>query len=217
MGPTIPEDGVNSIDEGTQYERIGASLASSFTLQLLGGKRLYHMHGFTCGNTKNNPANELINIDNYYILELKYIDTNVSVYGPDTSFAIDYYNSGFAFTVADEATAISAIGQYSDIMFSIFSTQTVYFAGVGWRFDGTPGNVADVSLFVEDAEMKITDIIVDHEEHPEPTFEFDVSARPPCAVDGSKLEMYYNDDGSDDVSEAHLEACFYYEPPIVNG
>ena len=222
MGETKPEIGVTSIDDGTQYTQIGAALAASYDMPLLGGFRFYHIHNFTAGIDKSVPSNELLNIGHYYIIQLEYVDTDVSVYGPDTSFSIQYYENGFAFTAPDEATAISAPtdpadNTYSDLMFGIFSTQDVYFTSVTWRFDATPNGNSAIHVFLESPSMEITDVVVDHEISPEDTFTTDLSKRPMLLEDGGNLEFYYNDDHSDSVTKVIGEAKFLYEPPKVNG
>ena len=217
MGDTLPDDGVTSIDDGVQYDQIGAAEAASFNIQLEGGKRLYHFEEFYAGVNKVEPLNKLLTPDNYYILELKYIDTDVSVYGPDTSFNVTYYNNGYCFDVPDEATPIIGIGPFSDIMFGIMSAQEVYFIKIGWRFDATPNGNAGLSVFLEDTNMKITDMVVDHEHSPEKEFTFNAESRPFRLEDGGKLEFYYSDDYSDAITKVSGEATFWYEPPVVNG
>ncbi|NOR27590.1 MAG: hypothetical protein GQ540_03565 [Lutibacter sp.] len=217
MGNTLPIDGVTSIDDGTQYTRLGKTLTSSFSLPLVGGKRLYHAHMFNAALDKNVPDNEPLITDNYYLIELYYIDTNVSVYGPDTSFNTQYYNNGYSFTTANEASVINAIGPYSDIMFTIMSTQSVYVIEAGWRFDAEPNGDSDLYVFIENKDMQVTDTVVDHEEHPEQKHSHDVSIRPMIIDNGGKIEFYNNDDASDQVSNIVYFVTFLYEPPIVNG
>jgi len=216
MGTSLPASGTTSINSGTQYTKIGGT-ASSYTLSLLGGKRLYHIREFTCGNEKAIPTNELLNKDHYYIIELKYIDTDIDVFGPNSSFNYNYYNNGYAFTAPNEATAITQIGTYNDIMFTVFSTQDIYITEIEWMFDDVPNGDSDISVFLEDTDMKITDMIVDHEEEPPQESEENVSSRPMFLEDGGKLEFYYSDDFTDGVSQVKTEMFFYYEPPIVNG
>jgi hypothetical protein len=217
MGEAKPVTAVTSIDSGSQYPQIGLAEANSFTLQLQGGVRIYHMEDFYAGVKKIEPDNVPIITGNYYLLELKYLDTDVDVYGPDPSFEIDFYNSGYSFTAPDEASAISAIGQYSNIMFGIMSTQDIFFTEIRWRFDFEPNGDSSIIVFLESVEMKITDIVVDHEDSPEQEFSKDVSTRPMFLEDGGKLEFYYNDDYSDSVSKVNGEVAFLYIPPTVYG
>lgn len=217
MGTSIPVSSINSIDDGTQYSQIGVAEAASYTLSLLGGVRLYHIEEFTCGANKSIPTNELLNIDHYYILELKWIDTDVSIYGVDQSFTIDYYVNGYAFTAPDEATAIADIGEFSDLMFAVLSTQDIFVIKVGWRFDASPNGDSEITVFLEDTAMKIPDVIVDREHSPEQSFVNDLLPRPSFLEDGGKLEYYYNDDYTDAVSVINVEMQFYYIPPTVNG
>jgi hypothetical protein len=217
MGTTIPVSTVTSIDDGTQYTKIGEAETASYTLSLKGGIRLYHIEEFSAGAKKNIPANELLKVDNYYLIELKWVDTDVSVYGPDSTLSIDYYNNGYAFTAPDEATAITAIGTYSNLMFGILSTQDIYIIKASWRFDAAPNGDSEISVFLEDTDMKVTDVIVDREHSPEQSFTADVSIRPQYLEDGGKLEYYYNDDYTDSVSKINVEMQFLYKPPAVHG
>ena len=217
MGTTQPVSGVTSIDSGTPYTKIGVALSASYRLNLEGGKRLYHIEDFMCGQDKSIPTNELININNYYIIELVYVDTDVTVYGPETGFTYDYYASGYAFTTPNEATAITAIGQYSDLMFGIMSAQDIYILTAAWKFNNSPNGNSQIAVFLEDVNMRVTDVIIDHENHPERIFTNDVSIRPMYLPSGGKLEYYYNDDLTDLVSEIHIEYQFLYEELPING
>ena len=60
MGDTLPESGVTSIDDGTQYTKIGLAESASYTLALKGGKRLYHLDDFTAGVDKTIPSTEFL-------------------------------------------------------------------------------------------------------------------------------------------------------------
>lgn len=217
MGADIPVTAVNSIDDGTQYTTLGIAETASIALILQGGKRLYHLDEFTAGMNKSIPTNELLNINNYYILELNWVDTDVSVYGPDTSFTTNYYTNGYAFNAPDEATAITAIGQYSDIMFAILSTQDIYMVSSAWRFNAEPNGDSEISVFVEDNNMIVSDTVVDREHSPEQEFTFDLNLRPMFVEDGAKVEYYYNDDFTDSVSKINAEITYLYVPPVVNG
>jgi len=61
--------------------------------------------------------------------------------------------------------------------------------------------------------MQITDILIDHEEHPVQTGGFkDVSIRPMFLVDGGKIEFYYSDDFTDSVGHLISTFDFLHEP-----
>jgi hypothetical protein len=217
MGSTLPESGVTSIDDGTQYTTINQT-SSSVIVPLIGGKRIYHLHEeFSVGAHKEEPSNQLLTPNNYYILELRYVDTDVSVYGPDTSFEINYYQSGYAFTAATEAAAISAIGTYSDLMFFIQSTQDIYVTQVEWRMDEKPNGDADIFVYMEDTDMNVVGVAVDHEDSPDQQETKDLSKRPVYLEDGGKVEFYYNDDYTDSASYMVAEVGYLFEQPTVNG
>jgi hypothetical protein len=210
MGATIPVDGVTTIASGTPYTQIGAAQTALLSHSLIGGKRLYNIHEFYAGRDVAVPTNELLTIDNYYMVTLNYMDTNVAAYGPNTSYSYNYYNSGFAFTTPNEATAITAIGPYSDLQFLIFSRQDCYVLEAEAKFDNSPGENADISIYMEDPNMKISRVVVPHEEAPERITKEDISARPAFLADGGKIEFYYNDDFSDDVAKVTTEYQFMY-------
>ncbi|MCP4143795.1 MAG: hypothetical protein GY752_00770, partial [bacterium] len=114
MGSTMPADGVTSIDDGTQYEKLGdvgitGLQQASVSVDLVGGKRTYHIDKFVAGTALEIPTNELLNIGNYYAITIHYDDTEVNVYGANTSFNNDYYVNGYAFTAPDESTAITKL------------------------------------------------------------------------------------------------------------
>ena len=142
-----------------------------------------------------------------------HIDTDVSVYGPNTAFATNYYKSGYAWTAPNESTAISAIGEFSDLMFHIFSTQDVYVYEARWRFDVDPGENAAITVYLEDKDMIIRDIVIDLESDPETTDTFQFKETPMFLSDGGKIEWYYSDDFTDSVDELHAHVSYYYEPP----
>lgn len=123
MGTSIPVTSVTSIDDGTQYSELGdrglngGTVDSEITVSLLGGKKTYQLNDFVAGTALEIPSNTILNSGNYYAITIHYVDTDVNIYGPDTSFAYNYYTNGYAFTAPDESTAITAIGDYSDLSF----------------------------------------------------------------------------------------------------
>ncbi len=217
MGTTLPDDGVTSIDDGLQYDQLGAAKSTSFMLSLEGGKRVYHLEDFFAGIDKEFPDNKLIIIDNYYIIEFKYFDTDINVYGPDVSSGNNNYNNGYAFNAINETTALNGIGEFSDLMFAIMSTQPVYFISIGWRFNASPNGLASILVFFRDVTGFVTEVVIDHEDSPEQIFNFDLISRPMFLDDGCKLQFLYNDDFTDDVSRISGEVIFWHEPNIING
>jgi hypothetical protein len=218
MGATLPTTGVTSIDDGTQYDQIGDARSTFFDIPLEGGKRIYHLEEFFAGVDKEFPDNKLITIDNYYIIQLEYVDTDINVYGPDTSLlTVPLYTNGYAFTAPDEATPITQIDPNSDLMFAIMSTQPIYFVGIGWRFDAEPNGNSSILVFLRDPNGFVTEVIIDHEESPEQSFTFNAESRPMFLDDGDKLQFLFNDDPTDQTRTISGEARFWYEPPIING
>jgi hypothetical protein len=222
MGSAIPVSTVTALDDGTQYTELGdrgidsGEVSSTISLQLLGGKRMYSLKTFVAGAAEEIPTNTTLTENNYYAITLNYVDTNVTVYGPDASFETKYYTNGFAFTAPDEATPVTAIGQYSDLMFGIFSCQPVYINTLVKRYDATPGVNATENVFIEDANMTITDIMAsDFIPLQEVIFNFNESKF--YAECGSKFEIYYNDDYTDSVTTGAVLIGYLYEPPTAWG
>ena len=102
-------------------------------------------------------------------------------------------------------------------MFNILSTQDVHLVKASWRFDAAPNGNSEITVFLEDTNMKITDVVVDREHSPEQSFTNDLSLRPQFLEDGGKLEYYFNDDFTDDVTKINVEMQFLYIPPIIHG
>lgn len=218
MGATIPASTVDALDDGTQYEKLGDAgisglQASSLTLKLLGGKRMYHIDGFVAGPALEIPSNELLTMGNYYAITLHYVDTNTSVYGPDPSID-DYYSNGYAFTAPDESTAITATGAGEDLMFLIFSTQDVYIAQFLQFIDAAPNGGSDTSLFIEDLNMAVTDILISGVRGQQTVIQN--LPRPYLMEKGGKFEQYYNDDFTDNVTEISLSMQYYFELKPTN-
>lgn len=221
MGASIPVSATTSIDDGTQVTQLGdigfgVTAVSSITLPLLGGKRLYVIKDFVTGVSLEIPTNTLLTAGNYYVLTLNYVDTDVDVYGPDTSFSTNYYTSGYAFTAPNESTAITAIGSFSDLMFGILSTQDVYLSSFLQILNAAPGDTAQVNIFVEDSNMSIAAIATVGAKAVQ-SVQADLSSRPMLLEKGGKFEMYYNDDFSDSVTEIGLTIGYLFVPPTVNG
>lgn len=221
MGAALPTTGVTSIDDGTQYILLGdlaeVTPAASYTLALVGGVALYHIHEFVAGVALEIPTNEVLNVDNYYIIAMEYVDTEVSVYGPDPTYVTDYYANGYAFTAPDSATAITQIGTYNDCMFGIFSTADIYIQYSTAEADSVPGSRAQYYAFAEDSSMRITDVVITHGTKTPQMNQIDLSNRPMYVQKGGKFEMYFKDDYSDDVSKVWFGMQYYYAPPTVNG
>ena len=222
MGTVLPEAGVDSINDGTQYTQIGDITAttpvSQYNLDLEGGKRLYHVHDFVCGVALEIPTNEILNVDHYYALVLTYVDTDVTVYGPDSSFDdAPYYNNGYAFTAPDNSTAITQIGVNNDLMFSIFSTQDVYIFGSSARANAEPNGNSSFMSSIEGPQMETLDVVHTHGLNPPANGIIDLTNRPIFLPKGGKFNLDYNDDYTDEVTVIEFGMGYLYEPPTING
>jgi len=221
MGDTLPESGVTSIDDGTQYEKLGdlgitGTQVAEIDLVLSGGFKNYHISEFVAGVALEIPTNEILNAGNYYAITLNYIDTDVDVYGTNPAFNYDYYVNGYAFTAVDEATAISQVGQYNDLMFIIYSTQDVYVELAGSAMNDVPNGNSLTTIYIEDTNMLRTTVLASNLS-PFQVYEANIVNRPAYMVKGSKIEQEYNDDLSDEVSKITFAFKYYYIPPIING
>ncbi|MCK5606917.1 hypothetical protein KAR91_33755 [Candidatus Pacearchaeota archaeon] len=228
MGASLPaSDGTIDYTTGTQYTELGdrgisGVVVSSVRLGLAGGKHLYVVNDFIAGVALEIAGNTLLTENNYYALVLKYVDTDVTVYGPDTTLSFDFYTSGYAWKaeVADDLIDIipgaAGAGAYSDIMFGIFSTQDIYIVEGEIKLDTTAGGNANFHMFIEDTEMSMTDMVTIGEMQFSSNHKEDVKLRPVFVEKGGKFEVYYNDDPTDSVSTAVLEMRYLYIPPTVN-
>lgn len=222
MGTSIPESGASSIDDGTQYTELGdrglngGGVVAEVNLPLLGGKRLYTVKDFVAGVALEIPSNTILTPGNFYILTVNYVDTDVNVYGPDPLFLTNYYTNGFSFTAPDEATAITAVGEFNDCMFGIYSTQDAFLNTIVKFYDASPGGGASENIFIEDKNMSITDVSVG-ESTPLQAIQAEFNDRMFRIPKGGKFEVYHNDDFSDSTTIISLLMGYIYEPPDVNG
>lgn len=231
MGNILPVgDGAsfNLTDDATQYEELGdrgingGIPASSIFLDLKGGKRLYSIPTFAAGPALEIPDNTLLTVNNYYAITIHYVDTDVDVYGPDTTFSRDLYTGGYGFSTTAENVDITVIpgaagaGAYSDLMFGVFSTQDVWIVGFFQFINAVPGQGAETSIFTEDSSMSVVDISSQGSGAID-VIEADISIRPFFLEKGGKFEQYYNDDFTDSVAVINLTMAFTYIPPVVNG
>jgi hypothetical protein len=238
-GGTIPvADGVsfdltNDATQNTELGDlgIGGSLASEIDVSLRGGTRLYYIADFITGVASEHPSNNVLTVGNYYAITIHYIDTDTSVYGPDTTFGVNYYVNGYAFYTSAEGVDITVIdgaagsGAYSDLMFGVFSTQDVYITAYHLHFNteagagASTGPQADWTTFIEDSAMKIEALMTTHGGHAilDGDYHEEFDWRPPSLEKGGKFEIYYNDDYTDSVAGVELEYFFLYAPPTING
>jgi hypothetical protein len=221
-GDNEPVVGNTSIDSGTQYIELGdrgingGTVSASVSLSLLGGKRQYHVRRFIAGTALEIPSNTILTIDNYYAIVLRYVDTDVTVYGSEPSFSKNYYNNGFAFTSPDDSTAVTKIGEYNDIQFNIYSTQEVWLNTLLKFYDSTPGNNASESTYIEDKNMNICGVI-SVENTPEQSILAEFKDRLFCLPKGGKFEVNLNDDGTDNTTQINVLIGYIYAPEEVNG
>lgn len=222
----------NLTDNATQYTELGdrgisGVVVSEVSLPLKGGRQFYHVHGFVAGVATEIPTNTLLTVGNYYAITINYVDTDVGVFGPNTTFSIDYYNNGYAFQTTNESTPITKIpgaagaGAYSDIMFAILSTQDVYVYQTEITILDASGNETishtdtEITFHLENSDMEMSLTANDHIVNR--TRVEDFSMRPQYLDKGGKIEAYYSSDPLDSARRAEFGARYFYTPPIVNG
>lgn len=222
MGETMPQGGVTSIDDGTQYTELGdigfngGGVVSTVNIELVGGKRQYFVRDFVAGVALEIPSNTLLNVDHYYAIVLKYVDTDVSVYGANTSFETVYYNNGYAFTAPDVSTAITKLGQYNDLQFAVFSTGDVYLNTLIKSYDDVPGNDSRESVYIENKDMHIESIIA-NESKPDQNLIAEFRDRTHPFPKGGKFEVNLSDDAGDNTTQVTVLIGYIFEPQEVNG
>ena len=219
MGATIPVSATTALTDGTQYEKLGdlgvtGIQASSVIVDLLGGKRMCHIDEFVAGTSLEIPTNELLIPNNYYAITINYIDTDVSVYGPNDAWD-NYYTNGYGFTTDLESNPISAMGTNKDIQFIVFSTQDAYVFEITIATDGTPNGGSLTTLYIEDENMKRTNVLVSGiKAVPAITTRIE---RPFFMAKGAKMEQEYNDDFTGDVGTINLIFQYYFIPTVTHG
>jgi hypothetical protein len=220
MGATLPTSGVTALADGTQYTTLGdlgisGNQVGEINVELLGGKRFYHVNEFVAGTAKEIPANVELTVGNYYAVTIHHVDTETTIYGPDQSFGHDYYASGFGFTAPDSATAITALGANQDLSFLVYSSQDAYVTEVSIFLDAAPNGASQTTLYVEDIDMARTDVLI------APVKSVQVATQsltiPFYMEQGGKFEDEYNDDITDPVKVANLIMQYRFIPPTVNG
>ncbi len=219
MGTDIPVSTVTALTDGTQYEKLGdlgitGKQESSVVVGLIGGKRMYHLDTFVAGTSLEIPTNEVLNPGHYYAITIHYVDTDVSVYGPNEVWG-NYYVNGYGFTTSAEGNTITAMGPNKDIQFIVFSTQQVYVFEIKQIIDEKPSGESETTIYIEDETMRRTDVLISGVKAiQEVTKQL---KKPFFMAKGSKIEQEYNDDFTDQVGEINLIFYYYFVPPTVNG
>jgi hypothetical protein len=227
MGATIPTSGATSLSDGNKYEELGdrgingGTVSTNVILELVGGKRFYDVYEYIAGTAEEIPSNTKITNNNYYAIVLRYIDTDVTVYGANTNYVTQYYNSGYAFTTPDEATAITQIGTYNDICFGVFCAKTAYLNTLITQYAtsddslASPGADAVEIVNIEDKNMVITDYLVGAT-RPRGVVEAEFKDTRPTIPKGGKFEVNHTDDSGDNVANVTVFIGYLYEPIETN-
>jgi len=202
FGTTKPT--TSSLSSATQYSSLGLTGNKSLiNLSLDTGKRFYVIEDLMVGISSQN----YLTPGNYYGLVLKYIDSEVKVYGSDVAGTKSYIN-GYSFTCPDTATNINQLGN-SDLNFGIFSIKDVWIDKIEFRADSQPGNKASYYIYKE-SNGKIDDLVSVISNAPEQYKDFDLQDRPIFLAAGDKIELYYSDGVTDIVERVGLDIRYYY-------
>lgn len=219
MGNTIPVSGVTSISDGTQYAQIGEQDAAEFIVELSGGKKVYALEDFNANldTTIKVPARVPLTVNNYYLIELSYIDTETDIVGTDATQLVNQYVKGFACTAPDDVTPLVEIAPNVDLIFMIYSRQEVYMQKFSWHFDSAPGADMVVHGYILGNNFGVTDVLIDHHHRPRKDSFIDYSQHPYRMQDGGSAALIIDDDVLDNVSDVVFTMTYFYEKPTVNG
>ena len=223
MGATLPTAGVTTLADGSQYMELGdkgingGTITDEVTIDLIGGKRVYDVFRFSAGTALEIPSNTTLNQGNYYAVTFNYIDTDTAVYGPNTTFATNYYQNGYAFTAPDTNTSITALGQYSDLCVQLFAAEDAYINTTIISYlqtDGslaTPGLDASSYINIENRNMRIVEFPVLYS-RPQPFVEADFDDTRLYLPKGGKFEVNHSDDFTDNVADVFTFIGYLYTP-----
>ena len=228
FGTNPPEGGTDSIDSGTQYTTLGdpgigeGTLVSQVSIPIQSDKALYFVNDFIAGPAFELDSNEPLTPNNYYVITLNYVDTDINVYGTDPAEAEDRYINGFAFTSPDESSPITAVGPFNDIFFNIFSVDDIllesglFAARSADEIATNPGDESIFSLYVIDRNFKIVSWIAKHE-NLKSIIDLVSSFRVVSMEKGGKVAFVLNDDAGDNVSSVSIKYSYFFKSPTVNG
>ena len=223
MGAIIPTSGVTPLASGTQYSQLNGA-SSGITFDLSPGKRIISFNEFTAGLERHKASNILLTPNNYYALTINYVDVNINVYGCDPADAIangePFYNNGWAFTAASEAAAINQISANNDLMFVVGHTQTARILDVKISGDDDFPVGASIIVLNEDIVKDIANMFNVHKfSGTNNIITLSYAERPLEISLGSKLELYYNDDGilASELSRIETYVRYLYTQTTING
>lgn len=222
MGATQPVSGVTSLTDGTQYLELGdrglngGTVRANVSLDLISGKRQYLLSQYVAGTALEIPSNTLLTPGNYYSIVLRHKNSSINVFGANTNFTTDYYESGYAFNATSVSTPITQIGTYNDLQFIVFSTADVYLNTLLKFYNAQPGDDATEFVNIEDKNMNIVGIIAG-ENTPQQTLEAEFKDRSFYFPKGGKFEVNHNDDFSDNTTQVTVLIGYMFEPPEVYG
>jgi len=202
-------------------------VAASVNLPLKGGKQLYHVDEFIAGVATEIPTNATLTVDNYYSVVIKYVDTDVTVFGPDTTHSVSYYTAGFGWS-APTGTGIMTVlagaagaGVYSDLMFGILSTQDVYLSRTSLSlFDASvalafPDVSTEINIFCESDLMVME--LVSHRQFIQKEHTVDLMQKPLLLPKGGKIEVYYSSHIGDLITSIIFGIQYFFTPVTTNG
>lgn len=232
LGTTLPTgNGTEDYTSiGTQYTELGdrgisGVVVSSVNVALHGGKRVYHSDDFVAGTALEIPSNTLLDVDHYYSVVGKYVDTDITVYGGNTTFEVDYYTNGYAWKTdvadnfIDKIDGAHGSGAYSDFAFEIYSTQDVNIIKTDIVQDSAAGANAWATINAEDKNMDITSVpaVVQKGGFGRTGMSLDQANRPVFLEKGGKYEVNFNDDATDSLTKILFSMSYWFIKEDANG
>lgn len=213
MGSSLPISGTTKLIDGTQYAQLTYNKNVDYIrLGLLPGKRRYLVREFLAGL----HGGTAITVDNYYIISLHYVDQDTIVYGD--AGGNNLYNNGFGFTTTGESVAITTMGTGNDCFFSLFHTQDVYLTKViAGTHNRIAGPASDITILLESTGEVINETIMTNVPLvSELGVDIDLVHTPAYLPNKGKLEIYYNDDETDNVADINIAATYLYASASPN-
>ncbi len=219
-GSNKPIAGSSKLDDATQYNDLGdivihGEVKSQIDIELLPGKRLYHMHDFVAGTAFESGDNKPLVPYNWYGISWEYIDEDVIIYGDDSG-KLD--GIGYSAYAPNASTALTITGPGENVQFYACCVVPVYIADYHLHFldaggsAATSGKNTDWSSLVEDKDKR--PIIIDHHHHHDLSdYSFEYLALSPIFMDlGGKFETKFIHGGNDDIVGIMQEVVYMCKP-----
>jgi len=211
LGPTLPVSGTDTLVAGTPIALgdlgIHGHQHPAIRVELNGGKAILNIPDFIHGVAREIPSETFLTPGNYYAIAFEYLDTDVTIYGADPAFGVDYYPDGYAFSAPYEASPIVSVGPNQDCAFILYESDAVWIDRVEIVPDADVG-AADFALVAEDQAMRLRVIGRGTLQGSIPV-EMRFEDRPIYLPIGGKIELYYSDDVKSPVAEIGMRVRYW--------